>query len=218
MNALKLYGFWRSSATWRVRIALSHKGLAYESVSIDLRRGHGEQNTEAYRAVNPMRQVPVLEIEDGGQKALLMQSLPIIEYLEERWPTPPLFPAERLPRARARQIAEMVNAGIQPLQNTSVCQYVDEALHADGVAWLRHWVTRGLGALEATVHETAGRFAVGDQVSIADVCIVPQLFSARRFAIDLAAYPTLVRLDATCAELPAFQAAQGHNQPDAHKN
>jgi maleylpyruvate isomerase len=215
MSALKLYGFWRSSATWRVRIALAHKGLAYEYVPIDLRRGRAEQNTEVYRGINPMRQVPVLEIEEGGPAAHLMQSLAIIAYLEERWPTPPLFPSQPLARARARQIAEMVNSGIQPLQNTSVQQYVEDVLHADGAAWVRHWVTRGLDALEATVRESAGRFAVGDEVSVADLCIVPQVFSARRFAIDLGAYPTLVRVDATCAALPAFQAAHAVAQSDA---
>jgi maleylpyruvate isomerase len=218
-SAMKLYGYWRSSATWRVRIALAYKGLTYEYVPVNLRKGPGEQNTDDYRAINPMRQVPALEVDEdeerGGRRVRLMQSLAIVEYLEERWPAPPLLPAERLARARVRQIAEMFNAGIQPLQNTGVQLYLDDVLRVDSRSWVRHWVTRGLDAVERTVRETAGRFAVGDEVTVADLCIVPQLFFCRRFAIDESAYPTLVRIDATCAELPAFQRAHAERQPDA---
>jgi len=211
MSAMKLYGFWRSTATWRVRIALAYKGCAYDYQPVDLRGGGGEQHRPEYGEINPMRQVPVLQLEGGAR---LMQSLAIIEYLEERWPTPPLLPADPIARARARQIAEIMNSGIQPLQNTGVHQHL-ESLGVDHESWVRHWVGRGLGALETTVAGTAGRFAVGDAVSVADVCLVPQLYFARRFGLDLAACPTLVRVEAACAELPAFQQAHAERQPDA---
>ncbi len=214
-TAMKLHGFWRSTATWRVRIALAHKGLAYEYQPVNLRLGPGEQHAEQFRAVNPMRQVPVLEVEDGGQTFCLTQSLAIVEYLEDRWPAPPLLPEGRVARARARQIAEMFNSGIQPLQNTSVQLHVEGVLHANASAWIRHFVPRGIQAVEATLRETAGRFAVGDAVSIADLCIVPQLHFMRRLALDLTPYPTLVRIDAACADLPAFQHAHAGRQPDA---
>ena len=212
---LVLYGFWRSTATWRVRIALAHKGIAYDYRPIHLMRDGGEQHKDEYRSKNPLSQVPLIELEDQGRAVRITQSVAIIEYLEERWPEPALLPADRFLRARARQIAEMINSGIQPLQNTSVQRWVKDELHADEKAWTRYWVSRGLGALEAIVAESAGRFAVGDAVSVADLFLAPQLAFARRFSIPLDAYPTLVRIDATCAELPAFQRAHAKEQPDA---
>jgi maleylpyruvate isomerase len=214
---VKLYGFWRSTATWRVRIALAHKGLPFEYEPVNLRKDGGEQNSEAFRAINPMRQVPVLELTEGGHNQRLTQSMAILEYLEERFPAPPLLPQDRLLRAQARRLSELVVSGIQPLQNTSVQQWVREELHADERAWTRHWVARGLEALEAAVAESAGRFCVGDAVSFADLCLVPEMYFARRFSMDLSAYPTLSRVDAACAELPAFQAAHAEVQPDAEK-
>ncbi|AKU93059.1 maleylacetoacetate isomerase [Vulgatibacter incomptus] len=210
---MKLHGYWRSSASWRVRIALAHKGLAYEYVPVHLVRGGGEQHSEAHRAKNPMAQVPVLELDDG---TMLSQSLAIIEWLEETHPTPPLLPKDPVARARARQLAEMVNAGIQPLQNIGVQQHlVSLGLGVDEKAWTVHWIRRGLGALEAVAKNTAGRFCVGDAVSVADACLVPQLYGARRFAIDVADYPTLARIEEACAALPAFAAAHADRQPDA---
>jgi len=215
MPALKLYGFWRSSATWRVRIGLFYKGLAFDLQPINLVKDGGEQNSEGYRSLNPLRQVPLLEFEQEGRTVRLTQSLAILEYLEERWPEPRLLPSDPLLRAQARRLAEIVNAGIQPLQNTSVQQRVREVLGGDDKEWTRHWVTRGLGALEEATRESAGRFAVGDSVSFADLCIVPELSFARRFSIDLAPYPTLTRIDAACAELEPFQRAHAERQPDA---
>lgn len=206
---MRLYGFWRSSASWRVRIALHHKRLPFEYRAVDLTLD--EHRTEAYRAINPLQQVPVLE-EEGRRIA---QSVAIIEYLEERFPQPPLLPAEPLARARVRAIVELVNAGIQPLQNSGVQRYVSGVLGGDGPAWVRHWVERGMHALEATVATSAGEFCVGDQVSMADLYLVPEVFFCRRFDIPLDPYPTLARIDARCAELEAFQAAHALSQPDA---
>jgi maleylpyruvate isomerase len=215
MTSFKLYGFWRSSATWRVRIGLCYKGLDYDVQPVDLRKNGGEQHSEAYRALNPMRQVPLLEFEEGGRTHRLTQSLAILEYLEERYPEPRLLPAEPFLRVQARRLAEIVNAGIQPYQNTGTQQYVRATLERDVDAWIRHWIPLGLTALEAAAAESAGRFAVGDAVSIADACLVPQLWAARNFGLDLAPYPTLTRIDAACAELPAFQRAHAEQQPDA---
>jgi maleylpyruvate isomerase len=214
-SGLLLYGFWRSSATWRVRIGLAHKGLEYDYRPIDLLTDGGEQNQDLYGTVNPLRQVPVLEFAFGGRTVRLTQSLAILEYLDERYAEPPLLPKDLLLRTQARRIAEIVNAGIQPLQNTGVQRFVREELKGDEKAWTKYWVARGLFALEAAVAESAGRFAVGDNVTIADACIVPQLYFARRFSIDLGPYPTLTRIDAACAELPAFQRAHATAQPDA---
>jgi maleylpyruvate isomerase len=212
---MKLYGFWRSSATWRVRIALAHKGLDYEYVPVKLARTGGEQDEAAFRAKNPMGRVPVLELAVNGATRRLAESMAILELLEETHPTPPLLPKDAFLRARARQLAMLVVSGIQPLQNTSVQHWVEAELHADGPAWIARWVTHGLAALEALTRETAGAFSVGDELSFADVCLVPQLYFARRFSLDLSPYPALVRIDATCAGMPAFEAAHADKQPDA---
>jgi maleylpyruvate isomerase len=210
---MKLYNYWRSSASWRVRIALAWKGIPYEYRAVDLLRGGGEQNTAAYVAeINPLSQVPVLELEDGRRIA---QSLAIMEYLEERYPEPALLPVEPWARARVRQLAEIVNAGIQPFQNTPTMGYVGTTLHGDVPAWLRHFLGRGLRALEQTARETAGTFLAGAHPTFADVCLVPQLYSARRFSVPLDPYPTLVRVDATLSALPPFASAHPDRQPDA---
>jgi maleylpyruvate isomerase len=208
---MKLHGFWRSTATWRVRIALAHKGIVYEYVPVKIARTGGEQDEAPFREKNPMGRVPVLEM-DGRR---LAESMAILEMLEETHPTPPLLPKDAFLRARARQLAMLVVSGIQPLQNTSVQHWVESELHADGPAWISHWVTHGLGALESLTRETAGKYSVGDEISFADVCLVPELYFARRFSLDLAPYPTLVRIDEACSRLPAFEAAHATRQPDA---
>ncbi|AKQ63641.1 Maleylacetoacetate isomerase [Myxococcus hansupus] len=216
MTGLRLYSYWRSSASWRVRIGLHLKGLKFDYVPVHLVKDGGEQHGAAYRAVNPMRSLPTLEwTEADGSVRRLSQSLPVLEYLEERFPAPALLPADPFLRAKARMLAEMVNSGIQPLQNLSVMQRLKQELGADDKAWSAYWNARGLEALEAAVQSTAGRFCVGDTVSLADVCLVPQLYGARRFGVDVAAYPTLLRIEAECQSLPAFQAAQPDRQPDA---
>lgn len=213
-----LYGFWRSTATWRVRIALAHKGLEYELRPVNLRRpAGGDQHRPEYRAKNPLGQVPLLELSDDGREVRLAQSLAIVEYLEERWPSPALLPPDRPGRARARQIAEMINSGIQPLQNTGVLEHVRE-LGLDDAEWVRRWVPRGLAAVEAVVAEGASRYCVGDAVTIADVCLVPQIEFSRRVGIDLAPYPTLLRIAGACGGLDAFQRAHADRQPDAERS
>lgn len=208
---MRLYNYWRSSASWRVRIALAHKGLPYEYVPIHLVREGGAQHQEAYRSQNPMRQVPLLVLDDGRS---LAQSVAILEYLEEVHPTPPLLPEDPFLRGKVRQLVEIVNSGIQPLQNLAVSQRLRE-LGVDVDAWIREWIERGLDALEREVSRTAGRFCVGDAPSLADVLLVPQMYSSRRFGVEPSVYTNLHRIEKTCMELPAFQAAHPSAQPDA---
>lgn len=215
MNGLRLYGYWRSSCSWRVRIGLNLKGLSYDYAAVHLLKDGGQQHSAEYRAINPMRTVPTLEWTEDGQARRLSQSLAILEYLEERVPSPALLPKDPYLKARVRMLAEMVNSGIQPLQNTGVMQRIKNELKADDKAWSAYWNARGLEALEAAVQPTAGRYCLGETVSFADICLVPQLFGARRFGVDLTPYPTLLRIEAACNELPAFQAAHPDRQPDA---
>ena len=212
---MRLYDYWRSSSAWRVRIALHLKGIAYERHPVNLIApgpGGGEQHAASYTALNPLAQVPLLELDATEAGASPIRS--ILEFLDERFPAPPLLPAEPLLRARARQLAEMVNAGIQPLQNLSTTEFVKHELSGDAGGWCRHFVPRGLAALEATAAPTAGTFLLGDAVTLADVYLVPQLYAARRFSVDLNAYPTLLRAEAACAALPAFVAAHPDQQPE----
>jgi maleylpyruvate isomerase len=216
---VKLYTYWRSTSAWRVRIALAWKGLPCEAVAVHLLDGGGRQHEAAFRSLNASEQVPVLELDEGssdGHPLRIAQSMAILEYLEERHPTPALLPASAWMRARARQLAEIVNSGIQPLQNLYTQQRLKDA-GADAEAWNRHFITRGLAALEETALATAKTFLVGDALSFADVYLVPQLYNARRFGVDLAPYPTLTRVEGQCVALPAFQTAHPDAQPDAPK-
>jgi len=214
---VKLYGYWRSSSAWRVRIALAWKGITYVNQPVSLVKNGGEQHTPAFREKNPLGQVPVLELdpEADGTVRRLTQSMAILEYLEQLYPQPPLLPADPWPRARARQLAEMVNAGIQPLQNLALLQHVKAVLSGEPDVWVRHFVGKGLAALESVAAEAPGAFLVGDAPSFADLYLVPQLYSARRYGVDLGPFPTLTRVEAACAALPAFQAAHADVQPDA---
>ena len=213
---LKLYGYYRSSAAYRVRIVLNLKGLAYEQVFVHLRRGGGEQFRPDYVKLNPQALVPTLD-DDG---VVLTQSLAIINYLEETRPEPRLVPADPAARARVRALALAVACDIHPLNNLRVLQYLKDELDIDEDArnrWYRHWVELGLGAMEQMVagHPATGRFCHGDFPGIADACLVPQLANARRFGCDVGVCPTLVTIEGACAELPAFRAAAPENQPDA---
>jgi maleylpyruvate isomerase len=203
---MTLFTYWRSSASWRVRIALALKGIEVEQVAVHLR--DNEQLGEDHTVRNPMRQVPVLQWEEDGQTRRLSQSLAILHYLEATHPTPSLLPDGAYGAARAWQLAEVVNAGIQPLQNLAVTRHLGE----QGKAFAIHWIRTGLDALEAMAGTTA--FLAGDGPSVADCCLVPQLYNARRFRLDASRWPTLTAIDARCAELAAFQAAHPDHQPD----
>lgn len=211
----KLYGYWRSSCSYRVRIALGLKGIAYETVPVHLLKDGGQQRADAYRARNPMAQVPLLEIEhEPGLVVELTQSVAILEYLEERFPQPALLPSCAYLRARVRKCVEIVNSGVQPLQNLSLLGEL-KRLGGDAAAFAKAANERGLAALEAEAESAGGAFMIGDELTLADVMLVPQVYSARRFGVDLAAYPTLASIDARLAELPAFAAAHPDRQPDA---
>lgn len=213
---MKLYGYWRSTAAWRVRIALNLKSLAWESVPVHLLRDGGEQRLPAFLALNPQGLVPALEID--GQ--LLTQSLAIIEYLDETRPAPPLLPADAAGRARVRSLAQLIAADIHPLNNLRVLQQLRDRFgltDAQRDAWYRHWVEEGLRALEARLarEPATGRFCHGDSPGLADCCLVPQLYNARRYGCELGGLPTVLAIETACRELDAFRAAEADTQGDA---
>jgi maleylpyruvate isomerase len=208
---IRLHSYFRSSSAWRVRIALHLKGLAHEIVAVHL--PGDEQHKASFATRNPMRQVPVLEIADGAEVFELTQSMAILEYLEERFPEPPLLPASRNLRARVRELAELVNSGIQPLQNLDFRKTLQKA----GVApdpIIQGYIRKGMEALERRAQETAGRFLVSDGVTFADILLVPQLYASNRFGVPVAGFPTLERVGRECEALAAFQAAHPNAQPD----
>ncbi len=209
---MKLYGYFRSSAAYRVRIALALKKLPHEIVALDLRAG--AQRGADYLAVNPQGLVPALV--DGER--VVAQSLAILEYLEETRPEPPLLPAGALARARVRQLAALVACDIHPLNNLRVLEYLERELGAAQPArerWIRHWIESGFAAFESLLAgPETGRFCHGDEPTLADVCLVPQVYNARRFGCALDAFPTLLAIDARCRALPPFAAAAPESQPD----
>jgi maleylacetoacetate isomerase len=209
-----LHGYWRSSASWRVRLALNLKGIEYATQPVHLVKDGGEQWSDAYRSMNPAGEVPTLQI-DG---LVLAQSLAIIEYLEETRPEPALMPASPADRAMVRRLAEQVNASIQPLQNLRVLIRLKSEIGASEEAknaWAHHYIQFGLAAYERILLESAGKYSVGDAVSMADCCLIPQIYNADRFAVDLEPMPTIRRVMANLYELPAVQAAHPDKQPDA---
>ena len=215
-DALTLYSYWRSSAAYRVRIGLNLKGLAYETRPVHLVRDGGEQHAEDYRALNPQELVPMLV--DGGRR--ITQSLAILEYLDEAFPKPALLPADLRGRARVRALAQLVACDIHPLNNLRVLQYFDREWHVpqperDG--WVRHWIESGfkVAELQLADHPSTGTYCDGDAPGFSDCCLIPQIYNARRHGVDMAAYPTLCRIEAECLALPEFDAARPENQPDA---
>ncbi|MGX9773874.1 maleylacetoacetate isomerase [Janthinobacterium aestuarii] len=215
---MKLYTYFRSSAAFRVRIALNLKGIAYDSIPVHLLQDGGQQLLPAYRAVNPSALVPALD-DDG---AILTQSLAMLEYLDETRPGVPLLPADALGRARVRALALAIACDAHPLTNLRVLKYLKNTLGLSDEAkqeWYRHWMAEGLAAVEALLTQgdpaDTGLFCHGDSPTMADCCLVPQVFNAQRFAVDLAPYPRVARIHALCAGLPAFAAAHPSQQPDA---
>ena len=210
---MKLYSYFRSSAAYRVRIALNLKGIAYETAPIHLVKDGGHNRRPEYRAVNPQMRVPALVISSGE---VLIQSLAIIDYLDETHPNPPLLPKDPIARARARSLAEIVACDIHPLNNTSPLRYLKRVMHQEQSAidaWYHHWVTEGFDALEALVGP--GPYCCGSDVTIADICLVPQVYNARRLKVPLDKFPKIVAIEGACLALPAFDRARPENQPDA---
>ena len=210
---MKLYSYFRSSAAYRTRIALNLKGVAYETVPVHLTRGGGEQLQPHYAAVNPQKRVPTLELADGER---LLQSLAIVEYLNEVHPEPPLLPADPLARARVRAVAQIIACDIHPLNNSGTLAWLRGPLKTDETAvndWYRHWIVSGFEAVEALIQP--GPYAFGAQVTLADVCIVPQVFNAQRFKVPLDRFPAIVAAHTAASGLPAFDAARPERQADA---
>ncbi|NII74746.1 maleylacetoacetate isomerase [Dyella sp. SG562] len=211
-----LYGYWRSSAAYRVRIALNLKGLAYDNRPVHLVRDGGEQHQQAYRALNPQELVPCLV--DGVQ--VLTQSMAIMEYLDETHPAPPLLPADAAGRARVRSLAQLLACDVHPLGNLRVLQYLGSEMHVEESmrgSWSRHWIGEGFRALEAILADSpaTGRFCHGDQPGLADACLVPQHYNAVRWKLPMEAFPTIRRIVEACQALEAFQRAAPEAQPDA---
>jgi len=213
---MKLYDYFRSSAAYRVRIALNLKGLSPERAFVPLKRG--AQREEAYLALNPQGLVPALVLDGGGPP--LTQSIAILEYLDETHPSPPLLPTDARERARVRGIALSIACDIHPLDNLRVLQYLTGTLGVTTEArdgWYKYWIDVGFEALEKQLaHDpSTGRYCHGDTPTMADVCLVPQMANAAKMSVDVSPYPTLVRIDAECRRIPAFAAAAPAKQPDA---
>ena len=211
---MKIHGYFRSSAAYRVRIALNLKNLECDTAMVNLQTG--DQSSSAYRAINPQGRVPALEVGDQT----LVQSLAIIEYLDETYPAPALLPSEPLARARVRGLANIIACDIHPLNNLAVLNYLKDDLSVDAegrTLWYRHWVKQGFDGMEPLLANSSdtGKFCHGDTPGLADICLVPQVFNAQRFNCDLSPYPTIGRIYDACTDLEVFDKAQPSNQPEA---
>lgn len=209
-----LHGYYRSSASYRVRIALNLKGIAYKNLSHHLRRG--EQRAPSYLKLNPQGAVPTLE----AQGVVLSQSLAIIEFIDETYSEPPLLPSAPVDRAYCRALAQIVACDIHPIDNLRVLQYLQQDFGHDEAkvaTWYNHWIGEGFDALEALLANDSrtGRFCIGDTPTLADIVLTPQVFNAARYKLDMTPYPTISRINAACAEVQAFADAHPMRQPDA---
>lgn len=213
-GSIRLYSYWRSSAAYRVRIALNLKGMPYETLPVHLARG--DQHQAPFSDLNPQELVPVLL---HGSR-ILRQSMAIMEYLDETWPTPPLMPTTARDRQRVRAIAQMIACDVHPLNNLRVLQFFENTWNVpqpERDAWVRHWMQVGFEALEDTLADnpSTGTFCDGEMPTMADCCLVPQVYNAVRFGVDMAPYRTIRRINEACLALEAFEAARPENQPDA---
>ncbi len=210
---MQLYSYFRSSAAYRVRIALNLKGMGFDTIPIHLQKEGGINRKPEYRAINPLMRVPTLKLDSGE---LLTQSLAIIEYLDEMHPQPPLLPSDPLDRAKVRAMALLIACDIHPLNNVGPLRYLKRELGQDQDkidAWYHHWILEGFEALETMLQP--GPYAFGSQVTLADICLVPQVANARRLKVPLERFPKIVGVEAACLKLPAFDKARPENQPDA---
>jgi maleylpyruvate isomerase len=210
---VKLYSYFRSSAAYRVRIALNLKAIPYQMEFVHLAKDGGHNRRPEYRAINPQMKLPSLVLSSGE---VLTQSLAIIEYLDETYPEPPLLPADDVARAKVRAIAQIIACDIHPIDNVAPLRYLKNTLGHDQAAidaWYHHWILEGFDAIEALI--SPAPYVCGAHVTLADLCLVPQIFNARRLKVPLDRFPKIVAADAACLKLPAFDKARPENQPDA---
>lgn len=213
MNKLKLYSYFRSSASYRVRIALHWKELPFEYIPVHLIKDGGAQNTAPFKKINPMAHVPALD-HDGF---ILTESVAIVDYLDQVFPMKRLIPTSPRERANVFRVMEILNSGIQPLQNLKVLGYLEKHFHATQDVkneWCFNWISKGMAALEEILSQTSGTYCFGDQITAADAFLIPQCFASRRFHVNIEGYPTLLRIEKACNALPAFQKAHPEKQPD----
>ena len=213
MSSLTLYSYYRSSCTYRVRIGLYFKELAFNYQAVHLVKSGGEQFQPEFKKMNPFCQIPCLKHNEN----ILNQSLPILLYLEELKPEPALLPTDLFQKAEVLSFCEMINSGIQPLQNFSVLKYVENNIKFDKQEWAKHWIEKGLNSCESFLKSRAKSFCFGEQLSLADLFLIPQIYNAQRFEIDIKLFPTLKKINEHCLKLPAFIKALPENQPDAPK-
>lgn len=211
MDSLLLYSYFRSSCSYRVRIALYLKNIPFTYKPVHLVKEGGEQFRENFKKVNPLSQVPCLK----HKNRYLTQSLPIILYLEDLWPSPPLFPKDSFHRTEVLSLCEIINSSIQPLQNFQVLKTIEKELKGNKIHWARLWIEKGLSAVEEILKPKAGTFSFGDHLTAADLFLVPQMYNAKRFQVPLDLFPTLQHIHSQCLKLEAFKKAQPDNQPDA---
>lgn len=214
---MTLYGYYRSSASYRVRIILNYKNITYENIAVHLVNSGGEQNLENYQKINKLQQVPSL-VHDNNK---LSQSMAIAQYLEDLYPQPALIPQNPVDKAYVLQICEIINSGIQPLHNLSVLQKMKQSLGAspeESAEWCKFWVTKGLNALEIKLQERAGKFSLGDSINLADTFIVPQLYSAQRYGLSLDALPLLQKIETNTNLIEGFIKAHPSKQADCPKD
>lgn len=211
---MHLYGYWRSSAAYRVRIALHLKQIPFESTSVHLVKNGGEQHSPSYKKLNPTELVPTLV--DGD--FTLSQSIAIIDYLDAKYPDVSVYPKTIKEAAKVKAMAFDIACEVHPLNNLRVQQYLTSQLDATDEQkrnWMDHWMSKGFEAFEEQIHSTVGQYCFGDSVTMADICLIPQIYNAKRFGIDLSPYPNILKVVDSCAQHPAFIAAAPENQPDA---